>query len=242
MLDNTNKLPLYIQLANTLLEQIENEMLPNDKLQTEKEICEEYSVSRTTVRLTMNELENKGYIYRIQGKGSFVSSIKKDTINSFFDLGFNSHYEGINAEDLTTAVLSYSKETAQLVLRQQMGLQQKQKIIRIQLLHKLLQTPVAVETMIFKNQYFNFISEKNINDEGLSKLLETVEVSLKLVEEKYKVRQLSKEEKELLNCNDESALVVTKSIYNTNNELIVMSERKILTSKFSYQNFVQKEN
>lgn len=86
MLDNTNKLPLYVQLVNTLLEQIQNDMSPNDKLPTEKEICEEYSVSRTTVRLTMNELENRGYIYRIQGKGSFVSSIKKNTINSFLTL------------------------------------------------------------------------------------------------------------------------------------------------------------
>ena len=38
MLDNTNKLPLYVQLVNTLLEQIQNDMSPNDKLPTEKEI------------------------------------------------------------------------------------------------------------------------------------------------------------------------------------------------------------
>ena len=36
MLDNTNKLPLYVQLVNTLLEQIQNDMSPNDKLPTEK--------------------------------------------------------------------------------------------------------------------------------------------------------------------------------------------------------------
>ena len=54
----------------------------NDKLPTEKEICEEYSVSRTTVRLTMNELENRGYIYRIQEKGLLFLPLK-NTINSF---------------------------------------------------------------------------------------------------------------------------------------------------------------
>ena len=104
MLDNTNKLPLYVQLVNTLLEQIQNDMSPNDKLPTEKEICEEYSVSRTTVRLTMNELENRGYIYRIQGKGSFVSSIKKIQL-ILFDLDFRAHYEGMNSEELTSELI-----------------------------------------------------------------------------------------------------------------------------------------
>lgn len=241
MLDNTNKLPLYIQLVNTLLEQIQAEMAPNDQLPTEKEICEEFSVSRTTVRLAMNELEKRGYIYRIQGKGSFVSTLKENTINSFFNLDFKSHYEGINPEELTIELVYFKKEAAQLMLRQQMGLQQEQNIIKIQVLHKLSETPVALETMVLKNQYFRFINEDNLKEQGLDKLLESVDTPLKVVEEKYKVRKLSKTELALLKCNDESALVVTKSMYNINNELILMSERKILTSKFSYQNFVQKE-
>lgn len=77
MLDSKNKVPLYFQLVNNLLDQIDTDMGPNEKLPTEKEICELYSVSRTTVRLAMSELEKRGYIYRIQGKGSFVSAMKK---------------------------------------------------------------------------------------------------------------------------------------------------------------------
>lgn len=77
MLDNTNKLPLYVQLVNTLLEQIQNDMSPNDKLPTEKEICEEYSVSRTTVRLTMNELENRGIFIVFREKGLLFLPLKK---------------------------------------------------------------------------------------------------------------------------------------------------------------------
>ncbi|MEO2497294.1 GntR family transcriptional regulator [Enterococcus faecalis] len=242
MLDNTNKLPLYVQLVNTLLEQIQNDMSPNDKPPTEKEICEEYSVSRTTVRLTMNELENRGYIYRIQGKGSFVSSIKKNTINSFFDLDFRAHYEGMNSEELTSELIFFKKEAAQLSLRQKMGLQQEHNIIKIQVLRKLLDIPVALETIILKNQYFNFINEAKLKEEGVDKLINTIDIPLKIVEEKYKARRLNPDEIDLLQSKDEAALVVTKSLYNTNNELIIISERKILTSKLSYQNFIQKEN
>ena len=62
MRDSDVKIPLYYQLAQTLSKQIEAEMAANDKLASEKEIGEEYSVSRTTVRLALSELERKGYI------------------------------------------------------------------------------------------------------------------------------------------------------------------------------------
>ena len=44
MRDSDVKIPLYYQLAQTLSKQIEAEMAVNDKLASEKEIGEEYSV------------------------------------------------------------------------------------------------------------------------------------------------------------------------------------------------------
>ena len=73
MLDTHEKRPLYLQLTDALLKQIVDEYQADDKLPTEMELCDEYAVSRTTVRLAMSELERRGSIYRIQGKGSFVA-------------------------------------------------------------------------------------------------------------------------------------------------------------------------
>ena len=57
LLSSENKLPLYLQLVKTLKKQIKENMKENDKIPSEKEICDMYSVSRTTVRLAMAELE-----------------------------------------------------------------------------------------------------------------------------------------------------------------------------------------
>ncbi|MDR0397448.1 MAG: substrate-binding domain-containing protein [Oscillospiraceae bacterium] len=46
---------------------------PGDMLPTEKELTEQYSVSRTTVQRTLNILVDRGMISRTAGKGTFVA-------------------------------------------------------------------------------------------------------------------------------------------------------------------------
>ena len=50
-IDKNSKIPLYIQLADIFIEDIEKNMHENDKLDTEREISKQYSLSRVTVRL-----------------------------------------------------------------------------------------------------------------------------------------------------------------------------------------------
>ncbi|MBA5851206.1 GntR family transcriptional regulator [Clostridium sp. cel8] len=73
-IDKNSKTPLYIQLMDILINKIENYMKENDQLDSEREICQKYSVSRTTVRQALDELEKERYIYKVHGKGNFVSS------------------------------------------------------------------------------------------------------------------------------------------------------------------------
>lgn len=68
-IDKNSKIPLYIQLADIFIEDIEKNMHENDKLDTEREISKQYSLSRVTVRQALDYLQKNGYIYKIQGKG-----------------------------------------------------------------------------------------------------------------------------------------------------------------------------
>ncbi|NEW06597.1 GntR family transcriptional regulator [Paenibacillus sp. SYP-B3998] len=43
-----------------------------DRIPTESELCEQFQVSRTTVRFALQELESEGILERIQGKGTFI--------------------------------------------------------------------------------------------------------------------------------------------------------------------------
>ena len=70
-------IPLYYQIKARLLEAMENGQLkPGDRVMSERELTAQFGVSRMTARQALIELENQGYLYRVQGKGTFVSTPK----------------------------------------------------------------------------------------------------------------------------------------------------------------------
>jgi GntR family transcriptional regulator len=66
--------PLYFQLKQILLEMISSQNLgPGDRLPTEEELQKTYTLSRTTVRRALHELELEGRVKRIRRRGTIVS-------------------------------------------------------------------------------------------------------------------------------------------------------------------------
>ncbi|MCC3145783.1 GntR family transcriptional regulator [Halanaerobium sp. Z-7514] len=69
---------LYQQIKLNIIEDIENgEYKPGDKIGTEKELCDIYDVSRSTIRRALEELEESNLIERLLGKGTFVKDSYK---------------------------------------------------------------------------------------------------------------------------------------------------------------------
>src|ERR1700749_1407279 len=66
--------PLHRQLFLVLHDEIARGALaPGDALPTEQALCDQFGVSRITVRRALADLAGRGYIERRQGVGSFVS-------------------------------------------------------------------------------------------------------------------------------------------------------------------------
>ncbi|HEX7056301.1 MAG TPA: GntR family transcriptional regulator [Bacilli bacterium] len=69
--------PLYGSVKDKILEMIETgKYQPGDQLPTEFELCKMFNVSRTTVRLALNQLKLEGHVNQVQGRGTFVSKSK----------------------------------------------------------------------------------------------------------------------------------------------------------------------
>lgn len=69
-----NRLPLYVQLEETLAERIASGVFPaGHQLPPEESLVGEFNVSRTTVRTTIQNLVRRGLVEIRRGKGTFVA-------------------------------------------------------------------------------------------------------------------------------------------------------------------------
>ena len=74
-LSSEDPVPVYHQLARAVQECIENGSLAaNDPIPPERDIARLNGLSLSTVRNALQKLAQKGLLYRIQGKGTFVSN------------------------------------------------------------------------------------------------------------------------------------------------------------------------
>ena len=75
------------QISKVITDQIENAIfekkyLPGSKLPSENEMCEQFGVSRTSVREALGALEAQGIIKIIKGKGMFVNELSSETVTN----------------------------------------------------------------------------------------------------------------------------------------------------------------
>lgn len=67
-------IPKYMQIKEELLSRIElGQLKAGDQTPSENEIAGQFGMSRQTVRQALGELEKEGWLYRLQGKGTFVA-------------------------------------------------------------------------------------------------------------------------------------------------------------------------
>src|SRR5699024_6972504 len=130
MTHNLNNQPLYYQLVELLKNQIETHLLANDKLPSERELEKKYGVSRTTVRLALQELENERYIYRRHGKGTFVSDLTKQTANLAGVYSFTEEMKKIGKKP-QTKVFSFEQEEADKRLARALQLSLGESVFKV---------------------------------------------------------------------------------------------------------------
>ena len=66
-------IPYYYQLEGMLREQVHSgRWQPGQQVLSEKQLCERYEVSRTTVRQSVGNLVVEGLLFHVKGKGTFV--------------------------------------------------------------------------------------------------------------------------------------------------------------------------
>lgn len=109
-------IPKYEKIKQDLLLEIKkHKFAPGDRFYSEAEIKQNYNVSSITAVKALNELTMAGYLYRVQGKGTYVSKAKVAKSVNFSDIELHS------PDHETVKVISIKKDN-QTDLLKELGL------------------------------------------------------------------------------------------------------------------------
>lgn len=105
-LDKHSSIPLYAQLRELLVEQIQDgSYKPGEKIPSELTLCDEHDLSRPTVRQAISDLVSDGILVIEKGKGTYVAneperfSIEHFNALTFSFLNFDT-YEGVGLKPI----------------------------------------------------------------------------------------------------------------------------------------------
>lgn len=77
MIDKSSLVPAYVQLKSIILDKIDTGIWKEgDLISSERELSDQYSISRMTIRQALGELVQEGYLLKKKGKGTFVCKPK----------------------------------------------------------------------------------------------------------------------------------------------------------------------
>ena len=87
----------------------DNGLSKDDKLPTEKELAEQFEVSRITVQRALKELQQNGTVYRIQGGGTFVGGPQEEAWpnQNLFPLVLANNSQHYRSMDFVNGLQSY---------------------------------------------------------------------------------------------------------------------------------------
>lgn len=74
IISNSSSIPIYEQIKNQIINQIiSDELKEGDSIPSIRSLANDIKISVMTIKKAYDELESEGYIYSVQGKGTFVA-------------------------------------------------------------------------------------------------------------------------------------------------------------------------
>ncbi|MEG0361346.1 MAG: GntR family transcriptional regulator [Longicatena sp.] len=153
-------IPKYLEIKERIIDEIKGKPV-NSPISSERDLAIQFDASRMTVRNSINELVEEGYLYREKNKGTFVADkklIKKNTATEILQSYDTNDYSIIyfsfkNAEDLDfdiTPFLELDEEDS--------------RVLRIVRLNKTEGRPSSVEEVYFIKSFVSDEDVKNLRN------------------------------------------------------------------------------
>ncbi|WP_346909850.1 GntR family transcriptional regulator [Faecalicatena orotica] len=232
-LDNGTSIPLYDQLAERIRNDIyEGKFNRGEKIPSELELSDMYSISRSTVRKALSVLVSEKLLVKAHGKGTFVASPKMNQHSSTF-LSFTDNVKSMG-KTLTTKTIS---RTHIEPTRSQMaffGLKAGEMVLEIKRLRIVDKIAICVETTWFSSQYDSLMGA-NLNGSLYAVLKSEYNIKPLAGSKTIELCYASEEESKLLDVPRGSSLMLVEDlVYDNNENPLHITKQVVRGDKFKY--------
>ncbi len=212
-------IPLYQQLKTHIEKLIKDGVIkPGDQLPSEKELEEQFNVSRITIRRALQELVGEEKIIRIPGKGSFVLQQKIEPLSALTSFSENMRAQGYEPSYRGT-VVNFIKPTS--IIQSLLNVPENEDVLNIHRMMLADGKPMAIQNVYLAKRVFRrnpslFLPEI-LNQISLYKIFE-IELGLPLfrADEWVDASKATQEEASLLNIKkNDSVLVIDRVTYSS---------------------------
>ncbi len=169
-IDKKNKVPYYHQIYCAINSRIKDgEVKVGDSLPSEKELCDYYDVSRTTVRLALRELESEELITRERGRGTYI----KKSVETKFLQNFSSTVDELQKRGVSSRikVLNNSIIDSTEEIANSLKISKKDKVIFIKRLISSNNQPLYFTEAYYPYDIFKKISNSKIIKKSFTKII-----------------------------------------------------------------------
>jgi GntR family transcriptional regulator len=158
MLDNNSPIPLYYQLKSFIENQIASgTWKPGEQIPSEAELCQQFQVSRTTIRQAVGELVNLGKLKRTQGCGTFVTEYIKEPIYRLVGFSQEMELRGLKPK---SKVLKFETIPPSEHIKQYLRLKENEPTIILKRLRRADDQLMATDNCYLPfNRYFALLHE-----------------------------------------------------------------------------------
>ena len=235
MLLLNSKSPLYYQLAEIIIAEIKDKNLKeNDRILTEREYCEKYNLSRATVRQAIAYLEKKGYIYKIQGCGTFVSSrMMKQKLLKFYSFTEEMKKQGKVPE---SKILSFREKKADEKISKELNIDAGENIFELVRLRIADGEEVMYEKTYLPAKKFPNLSKKDLLKNSLYGILESrYNLVFTKALERFSVLSADSKTAEILKISENSPLIKLQRWTYTGIEIIEYTVSSVRGDRFEFE-------
>jgi len=213
---------IYKQIASSITDAINIGLLVyNDKLPTEKEICEVFGISNTAVKMAYEKLISEGKIKRIKGKGTYVTNrlTYRTDMHAFYGFSIiNRKIDYIYSKD----IILFEKEKKDFSVLRALKLNDDEFCYKMISLVKAKQNPILLQKTYLPEKYFpDFIKKYSKIDKIYDFIEKESNYKIKHLHNTFTAVNASSSDALLLNINIDDAISFVRTLIVNNDDRVI---------------------